>query len=230
MTPTRPRRRERSRRRAAPRGRGVKDQRRARLLGFAATPSRKDRQMATDQRDVRAATKRRMGIFADVRRRAAARVSRSCGEQSRRSTAFERAGLLPISEASARAAPPRPAPVREAAGDDPWDAAIAAVCAEKGLKPRGGLAYAPGVSPGPGGHLRARRGPRRRARFLGALSSSRSAPKPDSSLAPSRRCKQVRAARRSRLASRRPTRTAHRRMTARRHGIQSSLKSTKRLA
>ena len=43
--------------------------------------------------------------------------------------------------------------MREAAGDDPWDAAIAAVCAEKGLEPRGGLAYAPGVSPGPGGHL-----------------------------------------------------------------------------
>ncbi len=38
--------------------------------------------------------------------------------------------------------------MREAAGDDPWDATILAVCAEKGLKPRGGLAYAQGVSPG----------------------------------------------------------------------------------
>ncbi len=62
-------------------------------------------------------------------------------------TAFERAGLLPVSKASARAAPPRPAPVRETSVDDRWDAAIAAVCAEAGLEPRGGLAYAPRISP-----------------------------------------------------------------------------------
>jgi hypothetical protein len=68
-------------------------------------------------------------------------------------TAFERAGLLPLSESLARADPPRPAPVPEAAGHDPWDATIAAVCAEKGLEPRGGLAHASGVSPGAAAHL-----------------------------------------------------------------------------
>ena len=54
---------------------------------------------------------------------------------------------MPVSESSARALPLRPA-LREAAGADPWDATIAAVCAEAGVEPRGGLAYAPGVSPG----------------------------------------------------------------------------------
>jgi hypothetical protein len=61
--------------------------------------------------------------------------------------AFERAGLLPVSEASARAAPPRPAPMREATAV--WDEAIRAVCAEAGLEPRGGTRAAPSLVPHP---------------------------------------------------------------------------------
>ncbi len=36
---------------------------------------------------------------------------------------------------------------REAAGSASWAPIVAKLCAEKGLKPRGALAYAPGVSP-----------------------------------------------------------------------------------
>jgi hypothetical protein len=97
-----------------------------------------------------AAKARHQKAFGYISGRAAAAPPAALGDLAASNpavrAAFERAGLLPISEVSARAAPPRPAPVREAAGDDPWDAAIAAVCAENGLKPRGGGAYAPGAT------------------------------------------------------------------------------------
>lgn len=129
------------------------------------------------------------------------------------------AAPLPALRKLAASDPPRPAPAREAAGAASWDNIIAAVCAEKGLEPRGGLAYAPGVSPGPGGHLSREAWPTTPGALPWSViieQVSAEAGFEPCAIAP---LQTSRAARRSRLASRRPTRTAHRRMTARRHGI-----------
>ena len=96
MTPTRPRPRERSRRRAAARGRGVRDQQRARLLGFARaafTGRSLNKSWSCNRRGCESPLPKDGGIwFATRGRRAAARVSRSCGEQSRRSNSLRTRG------------------------------------------------------------------------------------------------------------------------------------------